>query len=126
MMFFELFKKSKNCTHSKVKVDVDFAYCPDCGELIENQWFLVRCTCCGVKLKGMINKNGEIVPENHFCHNCGNREFVVERIDKINFIDISYAVLVKKVVNNPEYHYTQSWVNTKTLYYKPKLLQQSL
>ncbi len=121
----ELFRKNKTCTHSKVRADVDFAYCPDCGELIENQWYLVRCACCGVKLRGMI-KNGEIVPEQHFCHNCGIRDFVVERIDKINFIDISYAVLVKTVVHNNEYNYTQSWVNAKTSYYKPKLLQQSL
>ena len=47
------------CSHSHVKADVDFAYCPDCGELIENQWYLVRCACCGVKLRGMI-KNGEV------------------------------------------------------------------
>lgn len=121
----ELFKKNKTCTHSKVRADVDFAYCPDCGELIENQWYLVRCACCGIKLRGMI-KNGEIVPELHFCHNCGTKDFVVERINKINFIDISYAVLVKAIVHNNEYNYTQSWVDAKTSYYKPKLLQQSL
>ena len=111
------------CSHSHVKADVDFAYCPDCGELIENQWYLVRCACCGVKLRGMI-KNGEVVPEKHFCHNCGTREFVVERIDKINFIDINYAVLVKAVVPNHEFNYTQSWVDAKTSYCKPKLLKQ--
>lgn len=103
---------NKTCEHSRVRPDVDFAYCPDCGELIENQWYLVRCACCGVKLKGVI-KNKQIVPEYHFCHNCGGREFVVERINKINFIDISYAVLVKAVVQNGKSaDYTQSWVDT--------------
>ena len=92
----EFFKKNKNCSHHHVAPDVDFAYCPDCGELIENQWYLLRCSCCGVKLKGII-KNGEIMPEKHFCHNCGTKEFVIERINKINFIDINYAVLVKAV-----------------------------
>jgi uncharacterized protein (UPF0212 family) len=121
MMILEFLKKNKSCTHSHVRADVDFAYCPDCGELIENQWYLVRCACCGVKLRGML-KNGEIVPEHHFCHNCGTRDFVVERINKINFIDISYAVLVKAVVNNNEYHYTQSWVD-KDVKFKRKLLQ---
>ncbi len=125
MLILEFFKKNKTCTHSKVRADVDFAYCPDCGELIENQWYLVRCACCGVKLRGMV-KNGEIVPENHFCHNCGTRDFIVERIDKINFIDISYAVLVKAVVHNNEYNYTQSWVDAKTSNCRPKLLKQSL
>ncbi len=124
MLLMEFFKSTKNCSHSKVRPDVDFAYCPDCGELIENQWYLVRCACCGVKLKGMI-KNGEIVPEKHFCHNCGTRDYVVERIDKINFIDISYAVLIKAVVQNDDVSYTQSWVS-RTQNYKPKLLQQSL
>lgn len=120
----EFLKQNRNCSHSKVRPDVDFAYCPDCGELIENQWYLVRCACCGVKLKGII-KNGEIVPEKHFCHNCGTREFVVERIDKINFIDISYAVLIKAVIENNTSDYIQSWV-AKTEDYKPRLLQQSL
>lgn len=123
MIILDLFRKNMECSHSHVKADVDFAYCPDCGELIENQWYLVRCACCGVKLRGMI-KNGEVVPEKHFCHNCGTREFVVERINKINFIDINYAVLVKAVVPNHEFNYTQSWVDTKTSYYKPKLLKQ--
>ena len=53
------------------------------------------------------------MPEHHFCHNCGGREFIVERINKINFIDISYAVLVKAIVQNGKTSdYTQSWVDT--------------
>ncbi len=125
MLIWEFFKQNSKCAHSKVKPDVDFAYCPDCGELIENQWYLVRCACCGVKLRGVI-KNGEIVPEEHFCHNCGTREYVVERIDKINFIDINYAVLVKAIVENNAYSSTQSWINPQTQNCRPKLLQQSL
>ena len=121
----EFLKKNRNCTHHNVMPDVEFAYCPDCGELIENQWYLVRCACCGVKLRGII-KNGEIVPEKHFCHNCGTKDFVVEKIDKINFIDISYAVLVKAIVENNNINYTQSWVDGfRTQDCRPKLLQQS-
>lgn len=125
MLILEFFKQNRTCTHSKVRPDVDFAYCPDCGELIENQWYLVRCACCGIKLPAII-KNGEIVPEKHFCHNCGGREYTVERIDKINFIDISYAVLVKAVVENNNTNFTQSWVSSETQDCRPKLLQQSL
>lgn len=123
MLILEFLNKHKTCTHQHVKPDVDYAYCPDCGELIENQWYLLRCACCGVKLKGFI-KNGEIVPEKHYCHNCGTDNYVVERIDKINFIDISYAVLVKAVVPCSDYSYVQSWVDAKTSCCKPKLLQQ--
>ena len=125
MNILELFNLNKTCNHIHVSPEVDYAYCPDCGELIENQWYLVRCSCCGVKLKGII-RNGEIVPEKHFCHNCGTRDYVVERINKINFIDISYAVLVKSVVQNEDIDITQSWVDFKTPNYRPKLLQQSL
>lgn len=123
MINFCFLKKNKVCTHSQVRPDVDFAYCPDCGELIENQWYLIRCACCGVKLAGVI-KNGQIVPEKRFCHNCGTKDYVIERIDKINFIDISYAVLVKAVVENSHYSSTQSWVDFKTQNCKPRLLQQ--
>ena len=123
MMILEFFKTNNKCSHSKVRPDVDFAYCPDCGELIENQWYLVRCACCGIKLKGIV-KNGEIMPEEHFCHNCGTKEYIVERINKINFIDINYAVLQKSIVETNNTDYTQSWVNEQTQFYKPKLLQQ--
>ncbi len=127
MTIWELFKFNKVCEHVKVRPDVDYAYCPDCGELIENQWYLIRCSCCGVKLKGFL-KNGKIIPEKHFCYNCGAREYIIERINKINFIDISYAVLVKAIVNHKFTSSTQSWVETdfRTSNYRPRLLQQSL
>ena len=127
MTILELLKFNKVCEHSRIQPDVDFAYCPDCGELIENQWYLVRCACCVVKLRGVIKK-GRIIPEKHFCHNCGCEDFVVERINKINFIDISYAVLVKAVVKNNDFKFTQSWVERdfRTSNYKPRLLQEYL
>lgn len=125
MTILELFKFNRVCQHSKVRPDVEFAYCPDCGELVENQWYLVRCACCGVKIKGII-KNGEIIPEKNFCHNCGTRDYVIERINKINFIDISYAVLVKAVVTHNNTNFTQSWVENdfRTSNYRPRLLQE--
>lgn len=120
----EFFKKE--CKHEKFPPDKEIGYCPDCGELIENQWYIVRCACCGVKEKAIIKK-GNIIPEEKFCHNCGAHEFVVERIDKINFVDIHYAVLVKTVITNSIKSFTQSWAEAKeTSNCKPKLLQQSL
>ena len=123
MISLEFFKRNRVCLHTQIRPDVDFAYCPDCGELVENQWYLVRCACCGVKLRGVI-KNGEIVPEKPFCHNCGTREFIVERIDKINFIDINYAVLMKTIVTNDFREYTQSWVDTNQKANNIRLLLQ--
>ena len=96
-IFFPSF--NTKCYHNKIRPDVEQAYCPDCGKLIENRWYITRCKCCGVKMKAII-KNGNIVPQEHFCSNCGDREYTVERIDKINFIDINFAVLEKHEIND--------------------------
>ena len=125
MIILELFRKNRVCTHDRVKPDAELSYCPDCGELIQNQWFLTRCACCGVKLKATI-KSGEIIPENHFCRNCGARDFVVERVKKINFIDIDYAVLVKTVIKPSVDEKIQSWVDLKTYNDTQELLPQFL
>ena len=110
MKIMDYLKKNRVCQHERVSAEVDFAYCPDCGELIENQWFIMRCACCGVKVRAMI-KNGEIVAQDKFCHNCGSSIYTVDKIDKINFIDVNYAVLVKKVVTHERPDITQSWVD---------------
>ena len=125
MIILELFKKNRVCTHDRVRPDAELTYCPDCGELIQNKWFLTRCACCGIKLKATI-KNGEIMPENHFCRNCGEKSFVVEQLKKINFIDIDYAVLVKTVVKPSVEEKFQSWVDIKTSSYTQELLPQFL
>ncbi|MDR1168459.1 MAG: hypothetical protein LBK53_06200 [Heliobacteriaceae bacterium] len=111
---------NKTCKHGKVSTEADFAYCPDCGELIENQWFLSRCACCGIKLKSVI-RNGEIVPAEKFCTNCGSRRHVIEQLDKINFINVNFAVMVKTVVVNAAKDVTQSWTTCNC---RPKLLQE--
>lgn len=110
MIILELFKKNKECRHAKVTPEKDISYCPDCGELIENQWFITRCACCGVKLKAII-KNGEVMPQEHYCHNCGAKDYTVERVDKINFIDINYAVLLKTIIKPSIDDLTQSWTD---------------
>lgn len=121
MSIIDFFTKKKECQHTKVTPEKDICYCPDCGELIENRWFITRCACCGVKLKAII-KNGKIIPAEHFCHNCGTNRFVIEQVDKINFIDINFAVLVKAAINPSSDEVTQSWIE-KQVYTAPKLLR---
>ena len=121
MFILEFFKKNKECKHEKVTPDKDFCYCPDCGELIENRWYITRCSCCGVKLKAII-KNGKVIPDERFCFIFGASGFLVEKVDKINFIDINYAVLVKVVVNPVFDEVTQSWIE-RTVSTAPKLLR---
>lgn len=124
MMIMEFFKKSRQCKHENFPPEKEIGYCPDCGELIENQWFIVRCACCGVKHKAVL-KNGEIISAEKFCHNCGSKSFVAEKVDKINFIDISYAVLVKTVIMREDFEFTQSWAEAReTSNYTHRLLQQ--
>lgn len=123
MMFAEFF--NHKCNHERFSIEQDIGYCPDCGELIENQWFLMRCSCCGIKHKAIV-KNGKIVPVEKFCKNCGAKTFIAERINKINFIDINYAVLVKKTIPLDRNEFTQSWAEEvrETSNCTQRLLQQ--
>lgn len=125
MILLEFFIKNKECKHAKVPPEKDITYCPDCGELIENRWFITRCGCCGVKLKSII-KNGEVVPEEHYCHNCGAKEYIVERVNKINFIDINYAVLVKTIIKPTVEDLTQSWIEAEEAKQNKHLLGMNL
>ena len=121
MFLMDLFRRYHTCQHEHVAINADYAYCPDCGELIANEWYLIRCASCGIKEKAII-KNGQIIPANNYCHNCGGQEYVVEKLDKINFIDINYAVLVKKIVRNDrKEEFTQCWSESENK--KQPLLQ---
>ena len=56
---------------------------------------------------------GDVLPEEKFCTNCGSKEFYVEKLDKISFIDIPYAIHTKEVVS-PElldFVSAQIWVD---------------
>lgn len=120
-----LLSSDKKCSHKHVSLSKDFAYCPDCGALIENQWYIVKCACCGVKHKAVV-KNGKVVPVGNFCHNCGTGDYVVEKIDTIDFININYAALIRKESKPADFtktKITQCWVEaTKRIDEQPLLL----
>lgn len=123
MFIFDLFNLKSHCTHDHVSIESDGGYCPTCGKFVRNDWYITRCASCGVKLKTII-KNGVVMPQNHFCTNCGSKEFVEERLEKINFVDINFAVLKKTVVEACEPHvFTQCWEEKTN--WQPKLLTQS-
>ena len=95
-MILDLFLKQK-CSHSKVPAHVESGYCPDCGEYVENHWYLVRCKHCKIKRKShLFGEN--IVPDTKFCPNCGGFLYETEKLEKINFIDINFAVLKRTSV----------------------------
>ena len=125
MFITNLFNFKPKCQHEKIRPNIEMGYCPDCGKLIKNEWYIARCACCGVKLQAMV-KNGEIVAQEHYCVNCGSSEFIIEKLPRINFIDINYAVLVRKEVENPAKTplTTQCWQEKTSS--TPKLLGQFL
>ena len=124
MFFTDLFKLSKKCTHDRITPDMEQGYCPDCGKLIRNEWYITRCSCCGVKMKAMV-KNGEIIPQNHYCTNCGGNDFAVEKLEQINFIDINFAALLKREIEEENICTTTRCWQEKTAS-QPKLLAQYL
>ena len=106
-MFNFIFGKKK-CKHYKVPANVEQGYCPDCGEYIKNNWYLVRCKHCKIKRKAhLVGEN--VVPDSHFCPNCGGILYEVEKLERINFIDINFAVLKKEVIET-----VKSFVSTTT------------
>ena len=95
MHIFDLFNLKRKCFHDKVLPNLDSSYCPDCGKLIKNEWYIVRCSCCGMKL--VAKKQGEeVLPLNNYCTNCGGEDYKIEKLDQINFINVNYAVLIKR------------------------------
>ena len=108
----------KKCTHDKLGLYSRCGYCPECGEYIENQWYLVRCSCCGVK-RIAITKGTKILPKDTFCSNCGEQEYYIEKLNQVNFIDINYATVIQSIKSSNNQDFTQTWINIST---EPKLL----
>lgn len=110
-MLFDFFKIKHECKHTKVPVDVEEAYCSDCGALVQNKWFLVRCACCNIKRSAHIHYN-DIIPDTKFCKNCGSDEFYIQELENLNFTDVRYAVFKKIVINQQNKHIStrQIWV----------------
>lgn len=124
MFFSNLFKFNKRCLHERITPNMDCGYCPDCGKFIQNEWYITRCSCCGVKLKTQ-SRNGEILPQYNYCTNCGSHEYKIEKLEKINFIDINFAVLLKKEIQEElRVNTTQCWQEKNIE--QPKLLMQYL
>ena len=124
MFLTNLFNFKKKCFHEKILPNIDSGYCPDCGKLIKNEWYVTRCACCGVKLR-TVSRGDKITPLSHFCSNCGSPEYVIERLDNINFVDINFAVLQRKEVEEDvRVNITQCW--QEKIDVPPKLLTQFL
>lgn len=113
MVMAIFWKKTNTCAHLSVHHDKDSGYCSDCGEFVENKWYLARCRCCKIKRKSVLSYN-TLKPASKFCPNCGATDFTVEELKNINFIDIKFAVLIKETVPTRVFsNYSQIWVEKK-------------
>ncbi|MFA7659451.1 MAG: hypothetical protein WCY19_08460 [Candidatus Gastranaerophilaceae bacterium] len=102
------FRKT-SCNHEKIIPNMVSGYCPDCGEYVENHWYITRCACCGVKQKATF-RNGKISADTKFCRNCGGSSFAVEELDRIDIVNINYAVILKQVIQNKRQSFIQTWI----------------
>lgn len=116
-MFKTFFKAT--CKHEKISPQSAGGYCPDCGEFVQNQWYITRCTCCGLKQHTLV-KNGRVVANIKFCPNCGSSSFAPERLETIDVVNINYATVIKNVIETKKQSSIQFWVDKNT--YSPKLL----
>jgi len=104
--------KQNKCSHKNALLHSNVGYCPDCGQYLIKNYYLVRCSRCDIKREAKLYW-GEIVPMEKFCSNCGCSEYYIEKLDSVNFIDAKYAIYLKEIANeiknlHPE---TQIWVD---------------
>lgn len=100
------------CSHRNALLNSNSGYCPDCGQYLVKNYYLVRCSRCDIKREAKLYW-GEIVPKDKYCANCGSEEYYIEQLDKVSFIDAKYAIYLKEIANeyqtlHPE---TQVWVD---------------
>jgi len=103
------------CSHKNALLHSNSGYCPDCGQYLVKNYYLVRCSRCEIKREAKISW-GEVVPMEKFCANCGCQEYYIEKLDSVNFIDAKYAIYIKEIANemqilHPE---TQIWVEEES------------
>ncbi len=107
----DLFLKKSSCNHTHALINTNEGYCPDCGAYLKKYFYIVRCACCEVKREAKMYF-GEVMPKEKFCTNCGAKEFYVEKLEVISFIDIPYAIHTKEQITpvQDELASAQIWV----------------
>lgn len=114
------FLVATSCKHDKITPHMKSGYCPDCGDYVENSWYISRCKCCGIKQNSFV-RNGKIIPDAKFCKNCGSNSFYLEKLDDLDIVNIHYAVILKHVIQSKRKSIIQTWIDQSS--YSPiKLL----
>lgn len=103
------FRKTYSCRHEKISPNQLAGYCPDCGEYVENRWYISRCKCCGYKQNTKLERD-EVRTSTRYCRNCGCNSFIVEELETIDIVNIHYAVLLKHVKDKNKQNVVQTWL----------------
>ena len=115
-ILIRLIKNRCKCTHKHALLHQDSGYCPECGEFLIKNYYLLRCARCDIKREAKLIW-GEIAPKDKYCSNCGSEEYYIEKIDNVNFVDAHYAIYLKEISDkmqnlHPE---TQIWVEENNI-----------
>lgn len=102
----------KKCTHEHVDAISHAGYCPDCGEYVENHWYVARCKCCGNREKTIL-RGGNPMPLNLYCKNCGSEEYIIEEIDAPDIVSINYATLKRVSRKIDANSLVKHWIEVK-------------
>lgn len=106
---FSFRKTTSSCRHERITLDKKAGYCPDCGQYIENKWYITRCACCGVKQKTTVMR-GKVSADTKFCRNCGCSSFKIEELEGIDIVNIHYAIVLKQIFETKRQNRFQAWV----------------
>jgi hypothetical protein len=97
-ILIKLIKNKNKCTHRNALINSNIGYCPDCGQYLIKNYYIIRCASCNIKREAKLAW-GEIIPAKKFCQNCGTQDYYIEKIDSVNFIDANYAIYLKEIAN---------------------------
>ncbi len=100
LYLISIIQSGKKCRHTHALLNSNEGYCPDCGAYLKKYYYVLRCKCCAHKreaTRAAFGEVKEIIPISKFCPICGGEEFYIEKYEKLNFVDINYAIEVKEV-----------------------------
>lgn len=113
LYFISVIKGAKKCAHKRALLYSNEGYCPDCGQYLKKYYYVLRCSTCSHKreaTRAVFGKCDEIIPVSRFCPVCGKEEFYIEKYEKLNIADISYAIEVKEPYEDSIIPSTKVWV----------------
>ncbi len=119
LYFLSILNNGNKCRHTNALLNSNEGYCPDCGVYLKKYYYVLRCKCCAHKreaTRAAFCNVKEIIPVSKYCPVCGGEEFYIEKYEKLNFVDINYAIEVKEefdILNAPADFNTSSttvWV----------------